>query len=349
MSRVTHLVHWIPLLYMCLFLVYWIKIYTNEIIEFDEFVLEKQVNYAADAAVEELLLTGHTSQDYNKGEFLVVEPELAVNEFTSIIAEDFNMLPTDQTKEFIKQKYIKSLIVCAWDGIYAYWYQPKNSTNELGFVGTPKIPYFYTDKNGRQYCLNLGFEKSYSDNGLSSSYALNAYNVTVPAIPKSVQLTAINNQVAEILNYTLMQAYGGSTKRSYEIPAMASDVSGAQPVDKITVLGVVEGQASVGTSSILAECIGGAQITANDPVIGVTIVYNNNKRANVYAKSSYWKKNLNNLKVLAPNIQGILQKDGTPALKLDEKTITHFTTVFEAAKSGYYDLLTFTSKGGVTY
>ena len=347
MTRVTHVVQWIPLLYMCIYLVFWIRIYSNELIQFDEFVLEKQVNYAADAAVEELLMTGNTEQDYNKGEYIVVEPELALIEFTSILTEDFNLVPTDFTREQIKEKYIKSLLICTWDGVYAYWYQPENSTGEYGLVGTPKIPYFYTDANGRQYCLNLGFEKAYSDNGKTGDeYKINKYEKLDPMIPKDVQLTAINNQVADILNYTLIQAYGGSTARSYEIPALASEVSGAQPVDQITVIGVIEGQASVGTSAVVSECIGGAQITANDPIIGVTMKYKSGTLANVYARSSYWKEKLPKLATV-PNLEGIIQK-GDPsstAWNITNAKSRFFDTPFEAAEEGYYDLLT-TLEGG---
>lgn len=339
MSRVTHLVQWIPLLYMCLFLVYWIRIYSNEIIEFDEYVLEKQVNYAADAAVEELLMTGNTEQDYNKGDYIVVEPELAMIEFTSILAEDFNMVPTDFTRQQIKQENIKSLLICTWDGVYAYWYQPKNDTNEFDFVGTPKIPYFYTDDSGRQYCLNLGMEKGYSDSGNPTNYKLNKYVSLEGAIPKDVQLTAINNQVADILNYTLIQAYGGSTKRAYEIPALASKVSGAQPVDKITVIGIIEGQASVGTSAIISECIGGAQVTSNDPIIGVTIKYKSDLPAKVYARSSYWKEKLPKLAAdTTNNIRGLVQKDNSTSWSITSAKSEFFSTPFEAAEAGYSDL-----------
>lgn len=345
MSRVTHLVQWIPLLYMCFFMIYWIRIYSNELIEFDEFVLDKQVNYAADAAVEELLMTGNTEQDYNKGDFIIVEPELAVIEFTSILAEDFNLIPTDFTHSQIQEQYIKTLLVCTWDGLYAYWYQPKNDTNEYGFMGTPKIPYFYTDEDGRQYCLNLGLEKAYSDSGDANNYKLNQYELMEKPIPTDIQLTAINNQVADILNYTLIQAYGGNNRTAYEIPALASEVSGAQPVDQITVLGVVEGQATVGTSAVVAECIGGAQITANDPVIGVTIRYDKGAKAKVYAYSSYWQSQLGKMKSANHNILGILQKDGSVAWNVVDAEFEYFDTPFKAAEAGYYDLYTTLNDG----
>lgn len=337
MSKTSNLVIWVSLLYAAFFLIYWVRIYQNELVAFDEFVLDKQVNYAADAAVEELLETGDTDQDYNKGDYMVVEPELAVIEFTSILAEDFNLVPTDYTRQMIQEKYIKTLLVCTWDGVYAYWYQPKNSTNEYGFVGTPKIPYFYTDEDtGVQYCLNLGLEKAYCDTGYSGDYKLNKYETITPPIPKDIQLTAINNQVASILNYTLIQAYGGNNRTAYEIPALASDVSGAQPVDRITVIGVIEGQAESASTVITAECIGGAQIIQADPVIGVKLRFNGGTVANVYAYSSWWKTHGCPV--------GCSFADG--ASSITETNTQYFDTPFEAAEHGYYDLLTTMEDGG---
>ena len=341
MSRVTHLVQWIPLLYMAFFIIYWARIYSNEMIEFDEYVLDLQVNYAADAAVEELLLTGHTEQDYNNSDFIVVEPELAVIEFTSILAEDFDLIATDFTRQQIQEQYIKTLLICTWDGVYAYWYQPTNETNEHAFVGTPKIPYFYTDDNGKQYCLNLGLEKAYCDAIEDGNYKLKQYETMENPIPKDIQLTAINNQVANILNYTLIQSYSGNNRTAYEIPALASDVNGAQPVDQITVLGVVEGQATVGTSPITAECIGGAQITKADPVIGVTVRYKNSGlKAKVYAYQSYWKEHNGGALLDESNIEGFIGNNGQVVDTITEANIEFFDTPFDAALDGYYDLYT---------
>ena len=351
MSKTSNLVIWIALLYAVLFFIYWVQIYQNELVAVDEFVLDKQVNYAADAAVEELLMTGDTDQDYNKGDYMVVEPELAVIEFTSILAEDFNMVPTDYTRQLIQEKYIKTLLVCTWDGVYAYWYQPKNSTNEYGFVGTPKIPYFYTNEAGKQYCLNLGMEKAYSDSYEGGSYKLNSYETLgAKEIPRDVQLTAINNQVAELLNYTLIEAYGGrgkSSRTAYEIPAMASQISGAQPVDRITVIGVVEGQSESLSTTITAECVGGAQIIQNDPIIGVTIKYTEGLEAKVYAASSYWKAHIGKL-FESGLFSGFKTKSGSITTTLDKADTQYYDTPFEAAKDGYYDLLATMEDGGDT-
>lgn len=343
MSKTSNLVIWVAILFEAFFLIYWIRIYENELIAFDEFVLDKQVNYAADAAVEELLNTGDTDQDYNEGKYMVVEPELAVTEFTSILTEDFNMVPTDFTRTMIQQKYVKSLLICTWDGVYAYWLQPVNNTNEYQFVGTPKIPYFYTDDNGKQYCLNLGFEEVYSDTGDESSYKLQKYHELAPnELSKDMQLMAINEEVASILNYTLIQSYGGNNRTAYEIPALASDIRGSQPVDQITVIGVVEGQATSLATAITAECIGGAQVTQADPVIGVKVRLlgdASNHITKVYAYSSWWSSH--------PNLGTVqlLNESGGVASNLAAAKTEYFDTPFEAAEAGYYDLLTSLEKG----
>lgn len=313
---------------MCFFLVYWIKIYNNELVEFDEFVLDKQVNYASDAAIEELLLTGHTSQDYSATDYLAVEPELALKEFTSILGTCFNFTPTDYTRTMIENTYIKAFLVCAWDGIYAYWHQPINDKGEYALVATPKIPYFYTDPKGKQYCLTLGLEEAFYDSyipGDPAKYSVESRQSIAGQVDKEVQLTAINNRVADLLNYALTESYGGSSRTSYEIPAIASEVSGAQPVDSITVIGIVEGKASVGTSSIVAECIGGAQVTQTDYIQGVKARINGTV-AYLYANESYWRK-----------IQGTLPDEYNIEFEAKDKTNGPWTKNFSEAKTKPFD------------
>lgn len=320
MTKVINVVLWVPLLFAAFFMIYFIRIYQNEIVAFDEFVLEKQINYAADAAVEELLYTSHLDQDYNKGEYITVEPDLAVTEYVSVLCDSWNMIYTDFNDEYVKAHNIKALIVCAYDGVYGYWYQ-KSETSGYSFMCTPKIPYFYTDDAGRQYCLTLGLEKGYSDNGeFGNDYTLNKY---LPIdVPEDEQRTAINNQVGNILNYALYESYSGGkgSGKAFDIPDLASEVKGGQPVDKISIIGVVEGRSESFSTAITAECIGGAQVIESDPIIGYNLSTGEVTDVKVYARSSYWEKYINSV----------------PGTKTNP---SYYDNAFEAAKAGYNDLL----------
>ena len=345
MSKVVHVILYIPLMFAAFFLIFWIKIVQNEKVAFDEFVLEKQANYAADAAVEELLFTGKLDQDYNKGEYILVDPELGKDEFISILEYSYGFIPSEYSDSMFMNKYLRALVICGWDGYYTYWRMPKDG-DEYDLVATPKVPYFYTDKEGTQWCLNLGLEEAWAS-GIErsdSSYTMDTYKsihdlankyTSDHAPTKAEQLTAINNQVGDALNYALFQSYSdGHMQKTYSIPDMASRVKGAQPVDRITVIGVVEGADSSTATTIIAECIGGAQIVENDQVYAVHI---ENFRGNqgttvaVYATASQWKKqgyNGDQLQAggLAPGLGYI-------------KDATYYDNCFDAAEAGYSDLM----------
>lgn len=337
MSKYISVTYIIPLIFTTYFLIYMIQIYQNDIVAFDEFVLEKQANYAADAAVEELLFTGHLGQDYNVGDYIAVEPGLGVDEFASILAMDFDFINTKQSQDYVKEHYIKALLVCAYDGIYAYWFQPTESktgglttfrpdidghekevTTGYGFRGTPKIPYFYTDPNsGVQYCLTLGLTEGYCDKGniTADSYDMVSYG-PLEGITEDQARTSINNTVSKILNYALFSSYSaGALKgsgKTYMIPSLGSYVSGRQPVNRITVLGVIEGRSTSLTASILAECIGGAQLEQTDNIVCYI-----RDRKKLYSKSSYLKENA--------------------STSYDPDSVMIVSTVFEAAALGYSD------------
>lgn len=345
MSKVLSIVWFAPLLYVVFFFLYWVPIYQNELLSFDEFVLEKQVNYAADAAVEELLNTGNLDQDYHNldktdpsytdidtSSIINVEPDLAVKEYASMLCSNWQMSPTEYNINIVKNEYIKALLVCAYDGVYAYWKQPIGD-GVYEFISTPKIPYFYTENEGTsnqiQYCLTLGLDYGYSDAvDASGNYSLKKFNKI--HVPKDTQRTAINNQVAELLNYALCESYstGGYAKR-YEIPALGSTIKGQQPVSGITVLGVVEGQGTSLASPITAECIGGARVTTADKIIGYTFTHYGGVAHEVkyYASTKTWK-------TLKEN--GFI---GPADYTYDESTAVIFNNVFEAAKAGYNDII----------
>ena len=346
MNKVLNVVLYIPLLYMVFFLIYWIQIYQNEQVSLDEFILEKQVNYAADAAVEELLNTGSLDQDYHNldksdptlealdtSAIINVEPDLAVEEFASMLCANFSMLPTEYNMNIIKHKYIRALLICAYDGVYTYWRQ-ENVKGAYEFMSTPKIPYFYTENEGElnqvQYCINLGYDYGYRDNN-AGGYSLKKYNKIT--IPKDVQKTAINNQISELLNWALYQSYSGAgSGKTFEIPALGSEIQGQQPVNGITVLGVVEGQATSSSSSITAECIGGARIVSADRVIGYTFETKKNSDGSevafeqkFYATASTWKS---------------MSAELRSKYSWNENSAISFSSVFEAAENGYYSLIT---------
>lgn len=317
-----HLLLWAPLLYVIVFLTYWILIYTNERIEFEDLVLEKQVNYATDSAVAELLESGQLSQDYNDEKFVTVEPELARKDFEHTLSLNFHGIPTDGMTEYIDQHFIKCFVVCTYDGTYEYHMQ-RNETNNYALVQSPKIPYFYTDKDtGRQYCLTLDSTVGYWDFGDDEdSYGLHKFDEYISAPSETVQRQAINDQVAKIVNHSLYENYKwGTNDTAITLPAIADTVRGEQPIIAPTVIAVVEGQDRVFNQTVLAESIGGSEFEEADQIVGYTlmsgaVVGGTSYEGRYYAKASWWKEHV--------------------ALKDYCVNGHYFDDAFDAAKSGY--------------
>ncbi len=318
-----HILLWAPLLFAVLFVLYWVQIYLNEVIQFEDFVLEKQVNYGTDSAIDELLMSGKLSQDYNDEKFITVEPNLARTDLEHTLILDFGGVPTEKMKEYIDYHCIKCLVVCTYDGIYDFHVQ-RDATNGYWLTQSPKIPYFYTDKDtGQQFCLTLDPKWGYWDYGNSSSdyklHKFDEYDGNAPS--ETVQRQSINDQVANIINWSLYENYRfNENDTAIQLPAIANTVRGEQPVIAPTVITVVEGQNKVFNQTVIAESIGGSQFEEADQVVGYTlksgaIINGVSYKGRYYARASWWKEH-ESLKDYA--------EDGR-----------YFDDEFAAAKKGY--------------
>ena len=246
-------------------MVYFIYFWQEERIAYDDFILQKQINYAADAAVEEMLMTGDLGTDYATT-YVNVQPDLGVDEFCTIMLECFDMPTTDHDKAWVQNHYIKTLIICAYDGLYVYDMK-EYATHEHAFLPSPKIPYFYTDFDGTQYTLNFGLEEGYSDGHKEGNYRVNAIGKLPSSITDDQQYAQINDMVSYYLQESLARAYGGDSEKTVQLPAFASEISGGQPIKNISVIGVLETDDNSKHKPNLCMAIGGARIVETDPLV----------------------------------------------------------------------------------
>ena len=316
MSKTISLAYFIGATFLFLYCLYWYKSGVSNYIMLEEYVLEKQVNHASDAAIDELLGSQDLEQSYLEGA-IVVEPDIAVREFSTILARSFGYHITDETVESVRDKYVKVLLVCAWDGVYAY-HTRQTESDGTGFVSSPKLPYYYTAYEGdtgrqTQYALTLGLESGYRDSFDGNSYSLEKYGKLSGS--KDVQRTAINNRVSDILQWSLMEAYGGAERVAYSIPSYASQISGAQPVDGVTVIGVVDNSSITFAEDVIAMGVGGSKIEETDPIIGF-----------IHSGTKYY--------IRQSKISKFENDKGTSV-----SAIETFTNVFDAARKGYHCLI----------
>lgn len=355
MSKQFHVVLWAPLLFCALFLIYWIDIYVNEIIEFEHYVLEKQLNYTTDSAIDAMLVDADIDADYLDVTFQKVDPQLAKDDIAHTLSLDFGLVATDTTKTHILNKYVKCIIVAGWDGYYTFSIEHTSDKGDYELIQSPKIPYFYRTTNADklkevQYCLTLdptyGY-CAYIPNGTGNFRMENIGYYSPSLTPNTeAQAIAINNAIADSINWALHKAYvSGKTSTSHiNIPNTAERLKTYQSVDSPTVICISEGMKHSFSSAVVADGLAGSKVVANDPAVGydiptgVTVRYRDSDGVNKigtlptgkwYAKSSWWNDHVLQTTTLTPII---------------------FDTVFEAASEGYNNLnLMFLDEEGGLY
>lgn len=307
MERYFSIFSFISIMFMTILLMVDFDIISTRNADFDALVLQKQVNYASDASVDALLASADLEADYGT-DTIAVTPDLGVLEFTTIMANAMGYSVSDEILEQIQREYFQTLLVCAHDGIYAYTNRVSDSDGSKEFIASPKLPYYYTKYEGtdrqEQYLLNLGMKKGYRDiyDSATGRYTISVYKEL--NLSQDEQITAINNQVSEVLQYELLQNAGLDTGTTYTIPAFASEINGAQPVQNITVLAVLNTGDSR-TNAVLG--IGGSYIESDDAIIGF----------------------LNN------NIRYYAHQSKLSAKGLNVTPTATFDSVYSAASSGY--------------
>ena len=301
MSKVIGIINFVPLIFATFFLIYFIRFQQNELVSFDEWVLEKQANYAADSAVEAMLANSPDIDiSYQSGDYIKVDPNVGVRDYSEILALSFGMPSNDQTVNHMQSKYIKALAVCAYDGIYAFWTPQQVDTHGIALLtGTPKIPYFYT-QNGEQYQLNLNYKSGaryYNNAGHMTTHYYEGVesDSLTDIVSEARQKVAINSQVGDVFNYALHQAYadkGMGARENYALPDVVSDIKGSMPVQSVTIIGLTEGHRRSAFTPITAESIGGARIIDNDPILGCCVYMNGSagQAFHAYVRESDVKK-----------------------------------------------------------
>lgn len=326
MTKHFHIILWLPLLFAVLFISFWITLFMNSYIELEEFILERQVQYATDSAITEMLEYSSTDTDYVNGEFIVVEPELALNDFSWCMSWNLGYVNTELNREMLQNEMIRSFVVCAYDGVYSY-FNTKSTDTEWRLVQTPKVPYFLSH-NGIQYALTLDADKGYQGKIVSGTFKMNPYNDYANKPSKDLQQQAIVDTIADLINYSLAKSYGDTnTDIKVRIPATAQHFrSGVNTIESPTIITVFEGRIRIGNKTPVAEVIGGSSFEEATHAIGYTFtgqtVAGQVLNGKYYATTEWWEKHSS----LVTTLQGAGQ------------TAKYYDTVFDAAKDGYMDI-----------
>ena len=124
MNRYNALLTLAPILFSIYWLMSLVGIHMKEVHAFNSWLLQKQVNYAADAAVEELRLYSENANLDYMSDTINIDSSYAVDEFESILCQELGYLPTRERKDYIGRNYIKMLLLCTERGFYPYMSLP---------------------------------------------------------------------------------------------------------------------------------------------------------------------------------------------------------------------------------
>lgn len=128
--------------------------------EANEYNLDLSVNYAVDAAVEEMLIESQDLKlDYADFESVSVDPEVALDIYCEVLLENLGWAVTTENKQMIKGSCTPCFIVACYDGYYVGEPVQISKGGAYDILFSEKKPYYYeATVNGHRliYALNLG-------------------------------------------------------------------------------------------------------------------------------------------------------------------------------------------------
>lgn len=217
----------------------------ESVYEFEQRQLDLQVNYAIDAATQEMLEnSSHLSTDYADWGSMVVEPEVALDTYLAVLVRNFGWGDTVKTREELLDTSIPFFTVATYDGYYIYCKQKDTETIDgvtqdvYTQKWTPKIPYSEVVKNGSNwiyYMYNLGDDTygTYNgtvlklDNKIGTGQNAGSYNRSRVVIAEAL---------TDACTTAMYSALEGKTTVEWIIPASYSEWSNSRSIERPSVL-----------------------------------------------------------------------------------------------------------------
>ena len=238
-------------------------------------LLDLQVNYAADAAMQDLLERGtHLNTDYTDWGSMEVEPELGLATYEAVLLRNFGWADSAENRKYIEEYSIPFFIVACYDGYYVYYKQMnktsipiKDSSGNItkyvenityDLMWTPKLPYAETDSSGKQRFYNLGdnFYGTITNGVVKLNNEMSASDI---ALKKTCVADTLTNAANSAL-YT--GVYGDITEKFY-IPNSFSQWANNNPIETVSIITYASDPLTVTTKedwSVSAFGVTGAKI-----------------------------------------------------------------------------------------
>jgi hypothetical protein len=262
----------------------------DELERLEQFRLTKSINYAVDAAVDEMINTGDLGMDYVDIKKMTVDPRVALDTFISVFLLNYDLYYSDRSivpqnlgtvygddnKNTVLYQYLPVFIVAVYDGFYVFEESKLTTTGGVGllkqgiedgvsypFVATPKLPYTYRDSyNGDLYALNLGLENCIKlSNGSMTKVDL---PFTCENGTKVFDVTEnkvyINQRVSDEMMYRLDKHFEGGFTSNFYIPYEMTTITSVNAIEGPTVLALLRDVDLTTRYKLSSFAIGGSEV-----------------------------------------------------------------------------------------
>lgn len=233
--------------------------------EINEYNLDISVNYAVDAAVEEMLIESQDLKlDYADFESVSVDPEVALEVYCQVLLENLGWAVTAENIQMLKGSCTPCFIVACYDGYYVGTPQSINAAGARDIIFSEKKPYYYeAEVNGKRriYALNLGLKDCKwieLDTG-------DIYKGTNPLTEIQTR-TIINTQVSKDFMVNVYQNNDDEISLKHEIfiPNQTTTITRTNSIVTPSVLAYVNNIWLGAGEPIESFAIGGARLTHTD-------------------------------------------------------------------------------------
>lgn len=267
--------------------------------DFQQRQLDLQVNYATDAAAQDMLGLGtHLDTDYASWGEMSVEPELALQTYEAVLLRNFGWSDTERNREDLIESSVPFFIVATYDGYYVF-YKQKNETitdvidsktgvvtnqvtnTTFDMVWSPKLPYSEIVNEGEH---NYRFYNLGTDYYGTLKYIRNNSGKVVKDIDMNVMHNAstisdakecIATTLENACNSALYAGLNGDITEQWSIPNSFSQWSENRPIETVSILTYVTDINKISKDSLASFGLSGAKIDKPNYVICYT--YNGDK------------------------------------------------------------------------
>lgn len=235
--------------------------------EANEYNLDISVNYAVDAAVEEMLIDSTDLKlDYADFESVSVDPQVALQTYCEVLLENLGWGVTEENVRMIKGNCTPCFLVACYDGYYVGKPTQINKGGVYDIIFSEKKPYYYEQQvDGKTYiyALNLGTKDcKYIDLSTGSIYKgpnpldeVQTRIIINTQISKDFMLTVYNNNKDRM-----------DMRHEIFIPDQTTSISRTNSVLTPSVLAYVNNIWLGAGQPLESFAIGGARLTHTDYV-----------------------------------------------------------------------------------